>query len=71
MYMKDSKSGDLVEILNIHELIDPCKPEILGRFHSGEEIQEPEVFKKQQLQFPSDEPIPLCWLDPNYRDIQH
>ena len=71
MYMKDRQSGDLVEILNVQELIDPCKAEIHGRFHVGEELQDEAVFDKKQLQFPSDEPMPLCWLDPDYKGKAH
>lgn len=71
MYMKDSKSGDLVEVLNVRELIDPCKDKIKGRFHVGEELQDPAEFDKQQLLFPSDEPIPQCWLDPDYKGKTH
>jgi hypothetical protein len=67
MFLKDKKSDDMVEVLDIKELIDPCVDSISGRFHWGEEMQEPTSFKKNELTFPSDEPLPRCWLDPNYR----
>lgn len=66
MYLKD-KSGSLVEVLNMAELCDPCRPSVSGRFHAGEELQEPTDFAKQDLTFPSGESLPRCWLDPNYR----
>ena len=71
MYMKDNQTGDLVEILNFQELIDPCQANIHGRFHVGEELQEPELIAKQRLKFPSNEPMPLCWTDPDYKTHIH
>lgn len=67
MFLKEKRSGELVEILTLENLYDPCRVEITGRFHCGEEMQEPESFQKSQLVFPSGEPLPHCWLDPNYR----
>lgn len=68
MYLKHQPSSDLVEILDLEAVVDPCKPEVSGRFHAGEELQEPEVFKKAELIFPSGEPLPRCWLDPHYKE---
>lgn len=67
MYLKDSVSGDLVEVLEMEALFDPCRDSILGRFHAGEELQEPARFKKISLSFPSDEALPRCWVDAGYR----
>jgi hypothetical protein len=69
MYLKDKKSGDLVEVLNTKDLADPFKAAIQGRFHVGEELQDPMEFAKADLCFPSDESLPQCWLDPNYKKI--
>ena len=66
MFLRHKRSGDLVEVLNPENLHDPCQPEITGRFHSGEEMQEPETFAKSSLIFPSGEPLPLCWVDADY-----
>ncbi|HHH47635.1 MAG TPA: acetyltransferase [Gammaproteobacteria bacterium] len=68
MFLKDKASGDLVEILNTNTLVDPCRAEVQGRFHAGEEMQEPREFAKAELMFPSGEPLPRCWIDPHYRD---
>ena len=38
-----------------------------GRFHAGEEMQEPQDFAKSDLVFPSDEPLPRCWIDGSYK----
>ena len=67
MYLKDSKTGDLVEVLDITALIDPCQASFQGRFHAGEEVQDVADFAKQDMTFPSDEVLPRCWLDPHYR----
>ena len=67
MYLRHTPSGDLVEILDLTSLFDPCRTEVAGRFHAGEELQEPASFQKQDLVFPSGEPLPVCWRDPDYR----
>ena len=67
MFVKDTKSGDLVEVLDVKALADPCKDTVQGRFHVGEEMQDPEDFNKSGLVFPSDETLPRCWTDPNYK----
>ncbi len=68
MYLKDRNSGDLVEVLSVSDLIDPFKKTLPGRFHAGEELGEPQTFDKAQLQFPSGEALPRCWLDPHYKN---
>lgn len=68
MYLKHKKSGDFVEILDFSMLIDPCKSSLKGRYHAGEEIQEPMEFDKADLVFPSNENLPRCWLDPHYQE---
>lgn len=67
MYLKDSVSGDLVEVLEIQALCDPCRGSVVGRIHAGEELQEPAVFNKEILIFPSNEALPRCWTDAGYR----
>ena len=67
MFLKDKKSGDAVEITDLASLFDPCAGEVRGRFHAGEEMQEEDLFAKALLVFPSGEPLPLCWTDPDYR----
>lgn len=67
MYLKDKHSGNLVEVLDLQVLFDPCRDSLTGRVHAGEEMQEPETFAKSRLVFPSDEPLPRCWIDAGYR----
>ena len=68
MFMKDRKSGDLVEVLDAVALTDPFKTAVLGRIHAGEEMQDPQEFAKKDLIFPSDESLPKCWVDPHYKN---
>lgn len=67
MFLKSKSSGDLIEILEAQNLCDPCQAEIVGRYHAGEEMQDPETFRKSELVFPSGESLPRCWLDSDYK----
>ena len=67
MYLKDKSSGDLVEVLDLGAMFDPCRKAVKGRFHAGEELQDPAEFGKNGLVFPSGEPLPECWVNPDYR----
>jgi len=67
MYLKHKPSGDLVEVLDVASLVDPYRAKVAGRFHSGEELQDPANFNKAELIFPSGESMPRCWVDPLYR----
>ncbi len=67
MYLKHKPSGDMVEVLDLGALFDPFVTTVPGRFHAGEELQDPAEFSKAELVFPSDEPLPRCWVDPEYR----
>ena len=67
MYLKHKPTGDLVEILDLANLFDPFRKEVSGRFHAGEELQDPASFEKSGLLFPSGESLPLCWTDGAYR----
>jgi hypothetical protein len=71
MYLKSKENGDLVEVLDISAMIDPCRDELSGRYHAGEELQDPAMFKKATLTFPSGEALPRCWMDPDYKDLPH
>jgi hypothetical protein len=69
MFLKQKSSGDLIEVLQTQNLYDPFKTEILGQSHAGEEMQDPEMFLKSDLLFPSDEPLPRCWLNSDYKHL--
>lgn len=67
MFLKNSSNGDMVEVLDVAALTDPCRDSVAGRFHAGEELQDPETFVKAGLAFPSGEQLPRCWVDAAYR----
>ncbi len=69
MYLREKMSGDLVEITDLSAMIDPCRTELEGCFHAGEEMQERTSFEKGELEFPSGEALPQCWIDANYRSL--
>jgi hypothetical protein len=66
MFLKYRPDGSLVEVLDVKQLMDPFATCLSGRFHAGEEMQDPQSFTKTDLVFPSDEAMPRCWLDPAY-----
>jgi len=62
MFLKNSKNGDAVEILDISGLTNPLHDKVAGRYHAGEELQDPENFDKSGLIFLSGESLPACWV---------
>lgn len=68
MFLKDVKSGHLVEILDLQSLFDPYKGTVAGRFNYGEEMPDSTDFAKRDLMFQSGEALPRCWVDAHYRD---
>jgi len=67
MFLKDKKSGDLVEVLDPKEMFNPATSKMSVRFQAGEEVGEPISVDKTGLCFPSGEELPRCWLDTHYR----
>lgn len=67
MFVKDSQNQTLVKVLNPSDLFNPLQATVQGRQQAGEEEQPPENYPKAQLIFPSGEPLPQCWVDPDYQ----
>jgi hypothetical protein len=68
MFLMHKKTEKLVEVLGMTDLFNPNHNSIVGRFHVGEEMQDPERFPKSDVLFPSGEELPRCWVDPHYRE---
>ncbi len=68
MFLRQKNTKKLVEVLSLTDLFNPNHTTIVGRYHAGEEMQDPEKFKKAEIQFPSGEDLPRCWLDSHYRE---
>jgi len=67
MFLKDAKTGDLVEVQNLHALFDPNEAQVDVRYQAGEEVGDTVATGKAGLEFPSGEALPKCWLDAHYR----
>jgi hypothetical protein len=67
MFLQEFSSGNLIRIQNVEELIDPFAEHLIGCVQSGEEEQEPRDFSKTDLCFPSGEPLPDCWKNPEWK----
>ena len=62
MFLKQVTTGDLVEVVDLTDVINPFSSTIRARVHTGEIIHRPEVFLKDELTFPSgasESPDPL------------
>jgi hypothetical protein len=68
MYLKHVPSGDLIEIIDLPDVINPASPTIRARSYTDENIRRAENFLKTELAFPSGEPLPLCWIDSRYNE---
>jgi hypothetical protein len=70
MFLKHTTTGKMIEVLSLRDLFNPMHATVVGRYHYGEEAQDPESFDKSELAFCSDEPMPKCWTDVHYRDSE-
>ena len=70
MLLKERSNGHMVEILDLMDLMNLNRGDVLGCYQEGEEQQDPEVFSKSDLVFLSGEDLPRCWTDPHYRDSE-
>ncbi len=70
MFLQTKDTGNLVEIVDIQQLIDPNNDVVDGQGQAGQEEQDPEAFKKEKLVFPSGESLPRCWVDANYKNAK-
>lgn len=67
MFLQRKFDQDIIEVLDLSKLFDPCLDKFLGRSHCGEEMQEPQMYSKKEMVFPSGEKLPICWLEADYR----
>lgn len=68
MLLKHKSTGKLMQVVEVQNLTNPLRSQALVQLHYGEEPQDPEELDKGALVFPSGEPLPRAWTDPNYRD---
>jgi hypothetical protein len=67
MFLIDARNGELVRVEDFAALSNPFTTEVMAREQAGEEEQNWSAVPKEKLTFPSGEPLPLCWMDPNFR----
>lgn len=67
MFLKHSKTGDLIRVEDLEELFNPQSRVVRGRDQAGQEEQDAATYNKGELIFPSGESLPQCWTDANYR----
>lgn len=67
MLLQEKDTGHLIEVLEPKEVFDPFEKEFTGVLDYGEERSDPQKFTKDAVVFPSGEPLPQCWRDPEYR----
>ena len=67
MFLQIKDSRDLVKIVDVQELFDPNIETVHAQDQQGQEEQETDIYKKEELVFPSGEKLPLCWLNAHYR----
>ncbi|MDJ0737063.1 MAG: acetyltransferase [Nostocaceae cyanobacterium] len=68
MFLMHKPTGDIIEILTLDKLFNPCIKEVTGVDHLGQEMQDPASYQKMELAFPSGEALPRCWFDSHYRE---
>ena len=69
MFLRQKNTKKLIEVLSLTDLFNPNHVTVVGRYHAGEEMQDPEKFQKAEIEFPSGEELPRCWLDSHYREV--
>lgn len=67
MFVKDTQAQTLVKVVNLEDLFDPLRHEIMGKQQAGQGEQPAQSFHKSRLRFPSGEALPQCWTDPDYQ----
>ncbi|MBY5991471.1 acetyltransferase [Ferrimonas balearica] len=67
MLLRETESGDLVEVADTSALINPFVDSVMVQYQCGEDLADPELCTKDHLSFPSGEALPICWKDGFYR----
>lgn len=67
MFLKHSRTGEIVKAMEPRALFDPLVESIQARSQASEDMIDI-AYTKSELLFPSGEPLPLCWRDSRYRE---
>ncbi|ELR67010.1 hypothetical protein C942_04714 [Photobacterium marinum] len=67
MFLKEARTGDLVDVVDMASLVNPFSQHVTVQYQSGEDLAEPVTVDKHNLSFPSGENLPECWVNGYYR----
>lgn len=67
LFPKHKPSGDLLRVDDVATLVDPQASHVRAQDQAGQEQQDPIEFPKAELEFPSGEALPRCWIDARYQ----
>ena len=70
MLFRETKTGHMVDIPSLADLMNMNLAEVNGQYQEGEDPQDPAPIRKASLHFLSGEKLPRCWTDPHYRDSE-
>jgi len=63
MYLMQIMTGDLVEVIDLQDVVNPHSPTIRVRINGSERAPRIDDLLKSALAFPSGESLPVCWID--------
>lgn len=63
MFLKIRNTGDLIDVESMTELLSPDATQVRGRSQAGEDEKSSKSVNKNDLMFPSGEPLPRCWVE--------
>ena len=67
MFLKETRTGDLVDVVDMGALVNPFAQQVNVQYQSGQDLADPVAIDKQNLAFPSGEELPECWVNGYYR----
>ncbi len=68
MYLKHVTTGDLIEVIDLQDVINPYSTTVLARGFKDEWVQRAEKYLKSELAFPSGEELPGCWTKKEFHE---
>lgn len=66
MYLKHVPTGELVEVIDLQDVVNPHSTTVLTRGYGGDHAHRAEKVPKEELMFPSGESLPECWTEKDY-----
>jgi len=67
MFLRQMTSSELIEAIDVMSIVNPSCSTFVARTYLNDEMADVKRYNKQEMMFPSGEPLPRCWLEPGYR----